>query len=154
MRWYTLNIYLQQRNWKQILTRSSARDMPAPVGVKRVKHFIGMMNFLSNLCPHLGAVVKIPNISSQGRILSNTGQVPTRSIWHAETDKPWEPLILQYDTLKKGLGVALLQEESVAYVSRALSEPEPGLSPADKTRASSCDIWSGHDSMSMPMDTL
>ena len=112
-------------------------EMPPPKDTTQLQSFLGMVNFMHNFIPHLsehtatlrGLLIKnavfhwdeSTNAAFQ-KLKSLIAEAQKRSLKFYNRN---QPLTVQADTSKHGLGAALLQPgEPVAFASKSLSETE------------------------------
>ena len=117
--------------------------MPAPVDVKDVMRFLGMVQYLSKFIPNLSTItVPLRRLTDKG----------ADWIWSPEAEKAFQdvkmllvkapvltyfdpklPVTIQCDASEKGIGAVLMQNgKPVAYSSRAMTRTEQNYAQIEK----------------------
>lgn len=127
-------------------------DLPAPVDVKGVPHFIRVIKCSAQILATAGCSSRIQMSTQKAGCWVGLCRSPVASIWNVETYDsgcPYPEVLPAWrasDTStmhqKKGLGVVLLQEQPITYASKSLSEAEQWDHPNRKI-TSGWGIWSG-----------
>jgi len=119
------------------------REMPAPTDVTGVRRLLGMINFLAKYVPHLSTVVRPIQALVCKDTVFNWGPEHDAAMNKVKTIlsaapvlahfDPAQPLVVQCDASKDGLGAALLQQgHPLAYASRALTSSEQNYAQIEK----------------------
>ena len=119
------------------------REMPAPTDVTGVRRLLGTINFLAKYVPHLSTVVKPIQALVCNDVMFSWGPEHDAALRKVKAIlsstpvlahfDPAQPLVVQCDASKDGLGAALMQQgHPLAYASRTLTASEQNYAQIEK----------------------
>ena len=108
--------------------------MPVPTKKKQVQFFIGMINYLSKLSARLSEIAEPIRDLAKDKMPFNWGPEHQSASTYMEQEIVSAPILAYYNPKKqtvlktnasiKGLGACLLQEKTVYFASKALTDAQ------------------------------